>query len=80
MERVWGIYILPLSTSGSKTGEVDELLWTDKLLNVMRHLSDKSIEILISLSTVKERCGFWYTQVGVADVPELVDRECAISI
>lgn len=52
-DRVWAVHILPLA-SGVKGGEVDPVLWTEKLLNIMKHLSDKSIEILITLSTIKE--------------------------
>ncbi|KAF5351176.1 hypothetical protein D9756_008405 [Leucocoprinus leucothites] len=67
VDRVWATHILPLTspspspststgtgTAGAKQGEVDEGLWTEKLLNVMRHLSDKSIDILISVSGIKE--------------------------
>lgn len=52
-DRVWAVHILPLAP-GVKAGEVDPVLWTEKLLNVMKHLSDKSIEILVTLSTIKE--------------------------
>ncbi|KAF9443853.1 ARM repeat-containing protein [Macrolepiota fuliginosa MF-IS2] len=56
VERVWATHILPLTSPhpGSKSGEIDEVQWTEKLLNVMKHLSDKSIEILVSLSGIKE--------------------------
>jgi len=48
VNRVWATFILPLTH--------DPLLWTEKLLNIMRHLSDKGVEILISMSGIKEAC------------------------
>ena len=49
--------ILPLpsiaTSSATKEKEVDEVSWTDRLLITMRHLSEKSIEALIGLSSLK---------------------------
>ena len=56
-EQVIFDYILPLpsiaTSSATKEKEVDELSWTDRLLIVMRHLSEKSIAVLIGLSGLK---------------------------
>jgi len=46
--RVWATLILPPTH--------DPFLWTEKLLSIMRHLSDKGVEILISMSGIKEAC------------------------
>ena len=56
-EQVIFDYILPLpsiaTSSATKEKEVDEVSWTDRLLITMRHLSEKSIEALIGLSSLK---------------------------
>lgn len=50
-------YILPLpsiaTSSTTKEKEVDEASWTDRLLITMRHLSEKSIVVLIGLSCLR---------------------------
>ena len=57
VEQVIFDYILPLpsiaTSSATKEKEVDELSWTDRLLITMRHLSEKSIVVLIGLSGLK---------------------------
>jgi sister chromatid cohesion protein PDS5 len=56
-EQVIFDYILPLpsiaTSSATKEKEVDEVSWTDRLLITMRHLSEKSIVVLIGLSGLK---------------------------
>ena len=56
-EQVIFDYILPLpsiaTSSATKEKEVDEVSWTDRLLITMRHLSEKSIVVLIDLSGLK---------------------------
>ena len=51
-------YVLPLPTpanvSGSKGSEIDEVAWTDRLLSILRYLSDQSISTLLSLSGLKQ--------------------------
>jgi sister-chromatid-cohesion protein PDS5 len=50
-------HILPLpsgsSSSSTKGPEIDEAAWTDRLLCVMRYLSEKSIKALLALSGLK---------------------------
>ncbi|KIK28244.1 hypothetical protein PISMIDRAFT_673926 [Pisolithus microcarpus 441] len=41
------------STSTSKSIEVDEVAWTDRLLNVMQYLDDTAINAVLSMSGVK---------------------------
>ncbi|KAF8970162.1 armadillo-type protein [Flammula alnicola] len=57
VEQVLFDYILPLpsisTSSASKDKEVDEVAWTDRLLNTIRFLSEKSIAVLITLSGLK---------------------------
>ena len=57
VEQVIFDYILPLpsiaTSSATKEKEVDEVSWTDRLLITMRHLSEKSIVVLIGLSGLK---------------------------
>jgi hypothetical protein len=57
VEQVMFDYILPLpsiaTSSATKEKEVDEVSWTDRLLITMRHLSEKSIVVLIGLSCLK---------------------------
>ncbi|KAE9387817.1 cohesin-associated protein Pds5 [Gymnopus androsaceus JB14] len=53
-------HILPLpayspNPANGKTAEVDEVAWTDRLLNVMRYLSEKGVNALINLSNLKTR-------------------------
>ncbi|KAG6332171.1 hypothetical protein ID866_6918 [Astraeus odoratus] len=61
-EQVIADYILPLpslsnsasaSASVSKNAEVDEVAWTDRLLNTMRYLDDTAINTILSMSAVK---------------------------
>ncbi len=44
------------TSSATKEKEVDEVAWTDRLLNVMRNLSEKSVQLLIGLSGLKALC------------------------
>ena len=55
VEQVMFDYIIPLPSiaTSSATKEVDEVSWTDRLLITMRHLSEKSIVVLIGLSCIK---------------------------
>ena len=57
VEQVIFDYILPLpsiaTSSATKEKEVDETSWTDRLLITMRHLSEKSIVVLIGLTCLK---------------------------
>ena len=57
VDQVMFAYILPLpsiaTSSATKEKEVDEVSWTDRLLITMRHLSEKSIVVLIGLSGLK---------------------------
>ncbi|KAF8434558.1 cohesin-associated protein Pds5 [Boletus edulis BED1] len=58
-ERVIADYVLPLpsppsnSASTSKNVEVDEVAWTDHLLNIMQHLDDLGINTILSMSGIK---------------------------
>ncbi|KAF6757823.1 cohesin-associated protein Pds5 [Ephemerocybe angulata] len=55
VEQVIAEHILPLpsSASGSKGSDIDEVAWTDRLLCVMRYLSEKSIKSLLGLTGLK---------------------------
>ena len=49
-------FILPLPSllsPSSKAGEVDEVTWTERLLNTMKYLTDKSVNALLGLSGLK---------------------------
>jgi sister-chromatid-cohesion protein PDS5 len=60
VEQVLADYVIPLpsltTSSATKEKEVDEVAWTDRLLNVMRYLSEKSVQLLIGLSGLKSLC------------------------
>jgi sister-chromatid-cohesion protein PDS5 len=57
VEQVLAEYIIPLpslSTSpATKERDVDEVAWADRMLVVMRYLSEKSTQLLIGLSGLK---------------------------
>ncbi|KAJ4468818.1 armadillo-type protein [Lentinula aciculospora] len=58
VEQVLSDYILPLpqftpNPTNSKIAEVDEASWTDRLLNVMRYLTNQSVTALMVLSNLK---------------------------
>lgn len=61
-EQVMADFILPLpssstgSASTSKNVEVDEVVWTDHLLNTMQHLDDLGINTILSMSGIKAKC------------------------
>ncbi|KIJ63153.1 hypothetical protein HYDPIDRAFT_113739 [Hydnomerulius pinastri MD-312] len=58
-EQVIADFVLPLpsssaaSASTSKNLEVDEAAWTDRLLNTMRHLDDRAVNAVLSMSGIK---------------------------
>ncbi|KAI0037137.1 cohesin-associated protein Pds5 [Vararia minispora EC-137] len=51
-EPVVAQYILPLP---SPSGTVDEEAWTDRLLTVMRYLEERSVSLLIGMTSIKQR-------------------------
>ncbi|KAF9457542.1 armadillo-type protein [Collybia nuda] len=57
LEQVVLEHILPLPSSStpssSKGGEIDEVAWTDKLLNTMKHLEERSTNAILLLSGLK---------------------------
>ncbi|TFK20656.1 cohesin-associated protein Pds5 [Coprinopsis marcescibilis] len=55
VEQVLGDHILPLpsGSSSTKATEVDEVAWSDRLVGMMRYLSEKSINSLLGLSGLK---------------------------
>ncbi|KAH6900864.1 cohesin-associated protein Pds5 [Coprinopsis sp. MPI-PUGE-AT-0042] len=55
VEQVVADHLLPLpsGSSSSKGTEFDEVAWTERLLGLMRYLSDKSINALLGLSGLK---------------------------
>ncbi|KAF8726601.1 hypothetical protein AX14_007667 [Amanita brunnescens Koide BX004] len=56
IEQVVADFILPLPSllsPSSKAGEVDEVTWTERLLNTMKYLTDKSVNALLGLSGLK---------------------------
>lgn len=58
VEQVIAEYILPLplppSSSTSKGGEIDEIAWTDRLLNTMKYLEERSINVLLTLTGLRQ--------------------------
>ncbi|KAG6836734.1 hypothetical protein H0H93_004140 [Arthromyces matolae] len=58
VEKVVMEYILPLpstsSPSTSKEGDVDEIAWTDRLLQTMKHLEEKAINAILILTGIKQ--------------------------
>jgi sister chromatid cohesion protein PDS5 len=50
-------YILPLPTSSasstSKASDIDEVAWTDRLLQMMKYLEEKSINAILTLTGLK---------------------------
>jgi len=57
VEQVLAEYIIPLpslnTSSATKEKDVDEVAWVDRMLIVMRYLSEKSIQLLLGLSGLK---------------------------
>ncbi|KAH7910374.1 armadillo-type protein [Hygrophoropsis aurantiaca] len=55
-EQVVADYVFPLpsaASASSKTVEVDEVAWTDKLLNIMRFFDERAINAMLTFTTVK---------------------------
>ena len=56
-EQTFSEYILPLpsasSPSTSKNVEVDEVAWTDRLLNIMQYLDEKAVKALLAMTGIK---------------------------
>ena len=75
-EQVIFDYILPLpsiaTSSATKEKEVDEMSWTDRLLITMRHLSERSIVVLIGLSGLKSL--YVYTLFFTMDTYVFISR------
>lgn len=61
-EQVIAEYILPLpsssttSASTSKNVEVDEVVWTDHLLNIMQHLDNIGVNTILTMTGIKAKC------------------------
>ena len=56
IQEVVAEHILPLpsgSGSSGKGSEVDEVAWTDQLLNTMKYLDEKAINALLGLTGVQ---------------------------
>ena len=53
VEQVVSDFILPLPFATSKGSEVDETAWTDRLLNTMKYLTEKSLNALLGLSGLR---------------------------
>jgi sister-chromatid-cohesion protein PDS5 len=73
IEEVLAEYILPLPSSStpstSKSTEVDEVAWTDRLLTVMAFLDDdQAVNTLLSMSGV-QRGYVTSISVSIADFP-----------
>jgi sister chromatid cohesion protein PDS5 len=52
-EHALAEYIFPLVPSSFKEGEIEESIWTDRLLTTMTFLNEKAISSLISFSGLK---------------------------
>ena len=46
-------YVFPLITSSAKEPEIEEPIWTDRLLTTMKFLNERGINHLISFSGLK---------------------------
>lgn len=61
-EQVIAEYILPLpspsttAASTSRNVEVDEVVWTDHLLNIMQHLDNIGINTILTMTGIKAKC------------------------
>lgn len=62
VEQVIADYVFPLpsllnaaSASTSKNAEVDDVAWTERLLNTLRYLDDTAIIAVLSMSGIKSR-------------------------
>jgi sister-chromatid-cohesion protein PDS5 len=59
VEQVLAEHIIPLpsvvTSSATKEKDVDDIAWTDRLLIVMRYLTEKSTQLLIGLSGLKSQ-------------------------
>ncbi|KAF5390105.1 hypothetical protein D9757_003848 [Collybiopsis confluens] len=58
VEQVLAEHILPLpaytpNQQNGKTADVDEVAWTDRVLNVMRYLSEQGVKALVTLANIK---------------------------
>ncbi|KAF9527490.1 cohesin-associated protein Pds5 [Crepidotus variabilis] len=57
VEQFLADHVLPLPNTSTNTAtkerEIDEVAWTDRLLSVMRFLSERSVQVLINLSGLK---------------------------
>ena len=57
-EQVIADYVIPLpsptnSASTSKNVEVNEVAWTDHLLNIMQHLDNIGVNTILTMSGIK---------------------------
>jgi sister chromatid cohesion protein PDS5 len=52
-EHALAEYIFPLIPSSFNDGEIEESIWTDRLLTTMKYLNEKAISSLISFSGLK---------------------------
>lgn len=56
VEPVLSEYIFPLPTNNpSKGNDLDETVWTDRLLTIMKYLDEKAISILLAMSGIKSQ-------------------------
>ena len=56
VEPILSEYIFPLPANNSSKGnDLDETVWTDRLLTIMRHLDEKAINILLAVSGIKSQ-------------------------
>lgn len=58
-EQVFSDYILPLPSSSapssSRSVDVDDAAWTDRLLNTMKVLDEKGIKSLLAMAGIKSK-------------------------
>jgi sister-chromatid-cohesion protein PDS5 len=52
-EHALAEYIFPVVPSSLKENEVEESIWTDRLLTTMKFLNEKALSALISFSGLK---------------------------
>ena len=83
VELILSEYIIPLpslsTSSATKEKDVDEVAWADRMLIVMRYLSEGSRQLLIGLSGIKALCVRFRVDVSCYSDSCVADQTCMTS-